>query len=336
MKNRRDFIIRSALMSAGLLYSPWFFASCGQEGGSGKAAGEGQPEADASKKAPFFKISLAEWSLNRTIFGKKIDHLDFPKVAKNDFGIDAVEYVNQFFKDKAKDKAYLGQMKQICDDLDVKSLLIMVDGEGGLGMIDKKERLKAVENHYKWVEAAQFLGCHSIRVNAYGEGSNEAVGEAATEGLSKLADFAKDFNINVIVENHGGISSNGTWLSTVIKNGNRPNLGTLPDFGNFCIKRSEPKEQTMEAWLATVCLEEYDRYEGVTQLMPYAKGVSAKTNGFKPDGSEMAMDYKRLMQIVKDAGYTGYVGIEFEGAGEEYEGIRATKALLEKVGAEIG
>ena len=121
----------------------------------------------AQDKEPLFKISLAEWSLHKTIFGKKLDNLDFAKTAKEEFGIDAVEYVNQFFKDKAKDEAYLTDLKKRAADHGVKSLLIMIDGEGALGDKDEAKRTKAVENHYKWVEAAKFLGCHSIRVNAH-------------------------------------------------------------------------------------------------------------------------------------------------------------------------
>lgn len=273
----------------------------------------------------FFKISLAQWSLHKTIFAKKLDNLDFAKKAKNDFGIEAVEYVNQFFKDKANDKTYLGEMKKRAEDLGVKSLLIMIDGEGGLGDPNKKERKKAVENHYKWVEAAQFLGCHSIRVNAYGQGTADEVAKAAASSLSALAKFAKDYNINVIVENHGGYSSNGEWMAGVISKVNLPNCGMLPDFGNFCIKYNNGK-----------CDEMYDRYKGVELFMPTAKAVSAKSNEFDGQGNEINTDYKRMLSIVKKAGYTGYVGIEYEGPVlSEDDGIRATKKLLEKVGKEL-
>jgi sugar phosphate isomerase/epimerase len=273
----------------------------------------------------FFKISLAQWSLHKTIFDGKLDNLDFAAKAKNDFGISAVEYVNQFFKDKAKDRTYLTEMKKRCGDLGVTSVLIMIDGEGGLGDTNGKSRNEAVENHKKWVEAAQFLGCHSIRVNAYGEGSSAAVASAATDGLHALSVFAKDFNIGVIVENHGGYSSDGQWLSKVIADTKMENCGTLPDFGNFCIKREADR-----------CQEEYDRYKGTAELMPYAKGVSAKTNNFDDNGNCVETDYTKMLPIVKNAGYTGYIGIEYEGEKlSEEEGIRATKALLEKVGASL-
>jgi sugar phosphate isomerase/epimerase len=273
----------------------------------------------------FFKISLAEWSLNKQLFAGKLTNMDFPAKSKNDFGIDAVEYVNQFFKDKAKDQAYLKELKQRCNDLGVTSVLIMCDGEGGLGDTNIGKRIKAVDNHKKWVEAAQFLGCHSIRVNAYGEGTRDAVGTAATDGLKKLSEFAKDFKINVIVENHGGYSSDGKWLSDVIANTKMENCGTLPDFGNFCLV-SEKDE----------CKESYDRYVGTREMMPYAKGVSAKAMEFDAAGNCVETDYNKMLQIVKDAGYTGHIGIEYEGDTlSEDEGIRATKALLQRTGTAV-
>jgi len=273
----------------------------------------------------FFDISLAEWSLHRTLFDGELDHLDFPATAKNKFGITAVEYVNQFFKDKAKDTSYLDEMNTRCDDLGVDQVLIMIDGEGALAASDEKKRNEAVENHYKWVEAAKHLGCHSIRVNARGNGSPEEQKQAAVAGLGKLATFAKDFDIGVIVENHGGLSSNGAWLAGVMKEVNMDNCGTLPDLGNFCIERGE-----------NGCVKDYDPYKGVQEMMPYAKGVSAKTHAFNEQGMETTIDYTKMLQIVKDAGYTGPIGIEYEGSElSEPEGIKATKELLIAVGKEL-
>ena len=260
---------------------------------------------------PWFEISLAEWSLHRTIFSGKMTNLDFPKVAKQDFGIDAIEYVNQFFKDKANDKSYLKDLKDRCKSEGVKSVLIMCDGEGATGDPDQAARMKAVENHYKWVDAARFLGCHSIRVNAYSKGTPEEQARLCADGLAKLGEYASKQNINVIVENHGGLSSRGDWLTGVMQKVNMKNVGTLPDFGNFY---------------------EYDRYKGVEEMMPFAKGVSAKTHDFGPYGDELFVDYTRLLDIVKAAGYRGRIGIEFEGDRvSEADGIRLTKALLERV-----
>lgn len=270
---------------------------------------------EMAAKKMFFKISLAEWSLHKTLFAKEMTNMQFPEVASKTFGIQAVEYVNQFFKDKAQDKTYLKELLQRSKDLDVTNVLIMIDGEGNLGATDGQERLKAVENHYKWVEAAKFLGCHSIRVNAAGKGTAEQVKSAAVEGLGKLSEFAAKMKMNVIVENHGSYSSDGKWLSDVMRQVNKKNCGTLPDFGNFY---------------------EYDRYQGVQDLLPFAKGVSAKSNVFDEQGNEAKIDYSRMLKMVKAAGYRGYVGIEYEGSKlPEAEGIKATKALLERVGAEL-
>jgi len=275
----------------------------------------------AERRLPFM-ISLAEWSLHKALFAKKLDHLDFPKTAKQDYGIEAIELVNQFFKDKARDQDYLAEFKKRADGLGVKILLIMVDGEGALGEPDAAKRKQAVENHYKWLEAAKFFNCHSIRVNAEtgGVGTPDEQAERAADGLRQLSQFASKHGLNVIVENHGGLSSNGAWLAGVMKKVNLPNCGTLPDFGNFRIKEGE----------------EYDRYKGVAEMMPFAKAVSAKSHDFDAEGNETHTDYPRMMKIVLEAGYKGFVGIEYEGnkLGEP-EGIRATKTLLDRIQKEI-
>ncbi|QDU27249.1 Xylose isomerase-like TIM barrel [Anatilimnocola aggregata] len=273
------------------------------------------------KVAPLFKISLAQWSLHKTLFAKKLDNLDFAKSAKEDFGIDAIEYVNQFFKDKANDQKYLADLKKRADDLGVKTLLIMCDGEGALGDADEAKRTKAVENHYKWVEAAKYLGGHSIRVNAQSGGTYEEQIERAADGLRRLTEFGEKHGINVIVENHGGNSSNGAWLAAVMKKVDHKMCGTLPDFGNFNIGGGK----------------QYDRYQGVDELMPFAKAVSAKSHDFDDKGNETKTDYKKMLEIVvKKHNYHGYCGIEYEGSKlGEHEGIVATKKLLERVRDEL-
>jgi sugar phosphate isomerase/epimerase len=270
------------------------------------------PAADKpGEKAPLFRISLAEWSLHRTLFEGKLDNLDFPRAAKRQFGIDAVEYVNQFFKDKAQDAIYLADLAKRASDEGVTNLLVMCDGLGNLGDPDATMRSKAIENHFPWVEAAKRLGCHSIRVNAASKGAFEEQQKLAVDGLSRLADYAAQMQMGVIVENHGGLSSNGEWLAGVIRAVNKPNCGTLPDFGNF---------------------HDYDRYRGVEELLPFAKGVSAKSHEFDADGNEVRTDYARMMKLVVDSGYHGWVGIEYEGKTlPEPEGVMATKALLERV-----
>ncbi len=271
---------------------------------------------DPSAPHPLFSISLAEWSLHRALSAGELENLDFPGVARNDFGIGAVEYVNSFFEDRARDTAYLSDLRGRCDDHGVRSLLIMCDGEGAIGDPDPAARTRAVENHYRWVEAAAFLGCHSIRVNARSEGTPDEQRELAADGLRRLTGFAAPHGINVLVENHGGLSSNGAWLAGVMETVDHPRCGTLPDFGNFNLGNGES----------------YDRYRGVEELMPYAKAVSAKSHVFGEEGEEREMDYTRLLRIVLASGYRGYVGIEYEGTElSEPEGILATKALLERV-----
>jgi sugar phosphate isomerase/epimerase len=324
-KNRRDFLRSLGLITISASAGAAFLSSCDTKPKETSATDTTSVKQAQESKPLFFKISLAEWSLNKALFANKFTNLDFPVKAKNDFGISAVEYVNQFFKDKAKDESYLAELKKRCDDNGVTSVLIMCDGEGNLGELSKKKRDTAVDNHKKWVDAAKFLGCHSIRVNAYGEGSEQDVAKAATEGLRSLSEFAKGSGINVIVENHGGYSSKGTWLASVIKGTGMENCGTLPDFGNFCVKHENDK-----------CTEMYDRYQGTQEMMPFAKGVSAKAHEFDAQGNCVETDYNRILKIVKDAGYTGHIGIEYEGSKlSEEEGIRATKALLERAGAEI-
>jgi len=304
--SRRDFLKQTTAFSAGLAFSGW----------------AGSTFAATTLNQPLFEISLAEWSLHRALKGGKMDNLDFAKVTKEEFGISAVEYVNQFFKDKAGDKKYLAEMNKRASDVGVKNLLIMIDGEGALGDPDAKKRTQAIKNHHQWVEAAKTLGCHSIRVNARSNGGYEEQQKLAANGLRRLTEFAAKYDINVLVENHGGLSSNGAWLAGVMKMVNLPGCGTLPDFGNFVIDRKTG--------------EQYDRYKGVKELMPYAKAVSAKTHDFDKDGNEINTDYVKMMKIVLDAGYHSYVGIEYEGKKlDEHAGIKASKKLLLKVREEL-
>ncbi len=276
----------------------------------------------AAEEAPY-RISLAQWSLHRALRGGQLDNLEFAATTREAFGIEAVEYVNQFFKDKADDEAYLGQMKQRAADAGVQSLLIMCDGEGRLGDPNPEKRLAAVQNHHKWVRAAKFLGCHAIRVNASSSGSFVEQQKLAADGLGQLSEYAEPFGLSVIVENHGGLSSHGEWLAGVMQRVDRDNCGTLPDFGNFTIRRGDDPL-------------EYDRYKGVEELMPYAKAVSAKTYDFDEQGNETTIDYERMMQIVLDHGYHGFVGIEYEGRRlDEYTGIKKSKALLERVAQKL-
>jgi len=324
--NRRGFLQISSVAAAGMALT-----ACGQASGRSQiAAGDsGQPRSQPEPEqpgAPLFAISLAEWSLHRALKAGEISNLDFPRVAREEFEIDAVEYVNSFFREQVRDREYLTDLRTRCADHGVTSVLIMCDGLGELGNPDARRRNEAVDNHKPWVHAARFLGCHSIRVNAASSGGYEEQQKLAADGLRKLVEFADQGDINVIVENHGGLSSNGEWLAGVMKLVDHPRIGTLPDFGNFCLdwgRREEP-----DAW--------YDRYKGVGEMMPFAKAVSAKSHDFDDEGNETHTDYPRMLKIVTDAGYHGRIGIEYEGEElGEYEGIRATKALLERVRDEL-
>ena len=284
----------------------------------------------AADRKPLWELSLAQWSLHVELKAGEIDNLDYARVTKNEFGIGAVEYVNQFFFDKAKDKSYLAEMNKRAEGEGVKQLLIMIDREGKLGDPDNAKRKTAVENHFKWVEAAKTLGCHAIRVNAGSAGTYQEQVKLSADGLRRLTEFGAQHDISVIVENHGGLSSNGAWLAEVIRTVDHKGCGTLPDFGNFGIDRKK------DDW--------YDRYTGVNELMPFAKAVSAKTYDFDDKRPFVTIDnrwdketdFLRMMKIVLDAGYKGYVGIEYEGkALPEREGIRKSKELLDRCAARL-
>jgi sugar phosphate isomerase/epimerase len=273
----------------------------------------GKPKAG---KIGDFKISLAEWSLNRALFAKKIDNLDFPKLAREDFGVEGIEFVNTFFKDKAQDSAYLKELKKRANDHGLTCVLIMIDYEGDFSAEKKEERMKAVENHHKWVDASVALGCHAIRVNTGWNYTPTDVGTVA-EALSLLTDYGVKNNIAIICENHGGPSSNPDALIALMKAVGKPTFGTLPDFGNF------PEENGRYT---------LDVYDAIARMMPYARGVSAKSMDFDESGKETTLDYPRIMKIVTDAGYHGFVGIEYSGNRlSEPDGIRATKKLLESL-----
>jgi sugar phosphate isomerase/epimerase len=331
--NRRRFLTTATALTGGS-----FLSACNEDDGAGGAA-----------VSPF-KISLAQWSVNKELKKGELDNLDFPKLAKESFGITAVEWVNQFFNVEhatlglqPKDQAYLAEMKKRTDDLGVTNVLIMCDRVGSLGDPDAAKRTAAVEGHYAWLDAAKFLGCHSIRVNAASDNSlsPEEQADLCTDGLRRLSEHAAPMGLGVIVENHGGLSSNGAWLASVLGAVGLPNCGSLPDFGNFYVARNRgdaaafEKEKAIYGNDPAYTEDEsglgYDRYRGIADLMPYAKGVSAKAHDFDASGNEVHTDYVQAMTIVKAAGYSGYVGIEYEGKTlGAMEGIKATQALLER------
>lgn len=271
-------------------------------------------------------ISLAQWSLNRAFFKGELNPIDFPDIAKNSYDLNAVEYVNAFYKEYAKNEKFWNQLNSSANAAGVRNLLIMVDDEGELGNPDNNERTLAIENHYRWINAAKLLGCHSIRVNAFGQGDKITLKNSLIDGLGRLSDYGAKENINVLIENHGLHTSDGKFMTSIIKQVGNKHLGTLPDFGNWCLNAKWGSTQNNK------CTEMYDPYQGVADFLPYAKGVSAKSYNFDTNGNETFLDYRRLLKTVKDSGFDGYIGIEYEGEKlSEPEGIKATKALIEKV-----
>jgi sugar phosphate isomerase/epimerase len=290
---------------------------------------------DTMDVEPFFELSLAQWSIHKMINDKGVDPYTFAEKAKN-WGFTGLEYVSQLYNPELSDADYSAEAmanfvvksNSEAEKHGMKNLLIMIDGQGNLAVSDEAERNETVEKHKKWVDAAAAMGCHSIRVNLNGSSDPVEWKNNAIDGLTKLATYAKEKNINILVENHGGLSSNGALHAEVMKAVAMDNCGTLPDFGNFCIERKPDSSD---------CLKEYDKYKGVRELMPYAKAVSAKSNTFNAEGYETGIDYVKMLGIVKDAGYKGYIGVEFEGSEiSEEAGIIATRDLLLKASQELG
>lgn len=279
--------------------------------------------------SPFFKLSLAQWSLHKAIWEKTLNPYDFAAKAK-ELGFDGIEYVNQLYTDvtKAKNKnnalkQFIAQSNAAAKVQGVENVLIMIDGEGDLAVPSQNERNTAIENHKTWVEVAAAMGCHSIRINLFGERDEQAWIAQSAESMRKLGEFASSYKVNIIVENHGYLSSNAQLVMKMLDQVNLSNCGTLPDFGNFCLEREAGKR-----WDAK-CIKEYDRYQGVEELLPRAFAVSAKSHDFDPQGNETHTDYGRMLQLVKNAGYNGFIGVEYEGSGlAEVDGILATKNLL--------
>jgi len=323
---RRDFIKKAAIGTAGL----------------GLASALPNHLSAETSKGLFFKIAVSQFSFASQFWTQQLKPLDFPAKAK-ELGITGLDYCSMFFADKAKDAQFLKDLRQRAVDAGSYNLRIMVDGEGVLGDLNEATRLKAVDNHHKWIDAAAALGCPMIRVNVEGEGDPKDVASAAADSLGRLIEYGRGQNIDVIVENHIGISCNGAWLAGVMKQVNSPHCGTLADFGNFCINRTKPETNDIAGYMKTKCLEEYDRYKGITELMPFAKGVHAKTHVFDSNGNDTETDFVRMFRIIKDSGFKGWVSVEYEGGLfqlytkdskylDDYAGTSATKALVEKAG----
>lgn len=325
--NRRDFIRQAAMGAAGL----------------GLAATLPEFLHAGTTKEPFFKLAISQFSFASQFWTKQLDPLNFAAKAK-ELGINGLDYCSMFFADKAKDQQFLSDLKKRAADAGSYNLRIMVDGEGILGDLNEATRLKAVDNHHKWIDVAAAVGCPMIRVNVEGEGNPDDVAKAAVDSLGRLIEYGSKQKIDVIVENHVGISCNAGWLAGVMKQVNSKHCGTLADFGNFCINRTKPETNDIAGYMKTKCLEEYDKYKGIAELMPYAKGVHAKSHVFMPDGSDPETDFLKMFKIIKDSGFKGWISIEYEGGLlkmyskdekylDDYAGTTATKKLIEKVAA---
>ena len=324
--NRRDFIKKAALGAAGL----------------GLAATLPEYLYAGINKDMFFKLAISQFSFASQFWTKQLDPLEFAAKSK-ELGISGLDYCSMFFADKAKDQQFLGELKKRAADNGSYNLRIMIDGEGVLGDLNDTTRLKAVENHYKWMDAAAIIGCPMIRVNVEGEGAPADVAKAAVDSLGKLIEYGRKQNVDVIVENHVGISCNAGWLAGVMKQVNSKHCGTLADFGNFCINRTKPETNDIAGYMKTKCIDEYDRYKGIEELMPYAKGVHAKSHVFDTNGDDTETDFYKMFKIIKNSGFNGWVSIEYEGGLfkmytkdskylDDYAGVTATKKLVEKAG----
>ena len=279
----------------------------------------------------FFKLSLAQWSFHRSIKYNNLSPYEFARLA-SELGFEGLEYVSTLYPDviKSDDKtsainAFIEKNNSLAAQYKMKNVLIMVDEEGDLSTSNKNERLEAIENHKLWINAAHKMGCGAIRLNLHGEEDEELWIKNSIASLEMLSEFAKPLNVNIIVENHGGNSSNASLLMKVINQVSFDNCGTLPDFGNFCLSKDWGSLKENK------CDDPYDPYMGVSEMMPKAFGVSAKAYDFDANGNETILDYEKLLSIVKKAGYNGFIGIEYEGDHlSEEEGIIATKKLIEK------
>lgn len=267
------------------------------------------------KEAQWLQISLQQYSFNGMLRSKKLAPLDYPKFAVEKTGIKALEYFNGFFEDKINSAKFLAELKNRCGDLGVENQLILCRSDLALDSADAGQRKGAAALLSRWGAFAKELGCHSIRVDCRSKGNREDVKKQAVDGLHQLCDLLEPMKMNAIVENHGNWSSKGDWVKEVMESVKRDNCGTLPDFGNF---------------------KGYDKYQGVKDMLPWAKAICAKVHKIKPDGEAAQTDFERMLKIVKEGGFRGYVGIEFEGGADPVAGVLGTKRLIEKTLQKLG
>ena len=293
------------------------------------------------------KISLQCFSFASEFYTGKFDLSNFSKIIRETYNLDGAEYWSIPFMGKEKNSSFLSELKQKSNDYGVKNTIILVDlldmetmkQGNSLASVNKKERNQAVEDHKPWIDAAKSIGCDSIRINLWSDASKDEVMKVSIESISKLLEYCSDKNISIVIENHGGYTGDAKWLVNLIKKINNKNLGTLPDFGtlNFCVKRDVSDSEIF----SSKCLNQYDKYLGVKELLPYAKGISAKSTQFDLKGNETDTNFKKMIRLIKKSNFEGYMSIEYEGAIRDtfsqqnnhlstHDGILATKKLIEK------
>ncbi|WP_173021370.1 serine hydrolase [Lewinella sp. W8] len=270
------------------------------------------------------RYSLGQWSFHRELFSGEMTSIDFVEAAA-ELGFDGVEYVNQFFLDRVEDHAFLDSLAAAAAAADIAGVMLLVDNAGNLGASDPGERQRAIEQHLAWVGAARQLGCPIMRVNAHGDGTPDEIMAACEAAIRPLAVAAGREGVQIVIENHGGISNDGEWLAELVGRLADVGVGSLADFDNWCVER-----ENGQLWGAP-CTNRYDRYRGMMDLMPTAVGVSVKAFNFDAAGEEPDIDFGTMFDIIHAHDYRGFLGIEYEGdALPAREGIAATLALAKQ------
>ncbi len=302
MMMKRRQILKKLAMGAGCAATAPFY-SCAKNGTSGES--------------PWLKLAVQQYSFNRQLKSGELAMIDYPGTVVEGTGIKALEYFNGHMEEKAGDTGFFEAVRERCDDLGAANTMMLCRGKDALDSSDPSVRSAAIEGYRPWLEATKILGGQYIRVDVRSDGDPDEQKKHAADGLTALCEVAgNEFDMGIVVENHGGHSGNGKWVADLMKTVGLENCGTLPDFQNF---------------------KEYDPYLGIEEMMPWAKIVCAKSKEFDEAGNEVNVDYRRMLKIVKDSGFTGYIGIEFEGHGvDPIAGINLTKNLIETVMSELG
>lgn len=310
---------------------------------AGAAAVTGNlPSAETAPIKPQpFTIGLSQWAFHRAIFGDARDHYrTFIKNLHSDpdsvlagemdprdivwrareLDVGVVDLVNILWFGHGEDKPWLNDFKTRARDANVTFGVLMCDQLARSGAADAKERRQSVEDHTRWMETAAELGCPFLRINPYGEGTYLEQCQRSAETLHALAERSADYGLEVIVENHGHPGSNGAWLAMLIEMANHSRVGTYTDLDNFFMGGWDLNPE-----------RRYDRHQGLLDLAPYTKAISAKTHDFDPDGEETTIDYHACLKILIDSGFSGLVSAEFEGNRvDETEGSKLTVELLKR------